>query len=46
MSIREATSHIGKDMVLEDQMKRISAVMTGHGAKSALYHVVAVDGAG
>ena len=34
--IREATPIIGKDMVLENRMKRISAVMARHGAKSAL----------
>ncbi len=46
VSIREATPHIGKDMVLEGRMKRFSSAMSRHGAQSALYKVVAGDGAG
>ena len=44
VSIRATTSHL-RDMVLEDRMKCISAVMTQHDAKPALYKVVAGDGA-
>ena len=45
VSIRATTSHLRKDMVLEDRMKSISAVMARHDAKPALYKVVAGDGA-
>ena len=46
VSIREVTPLRGKDMILEERMKRISEIMGKHGAKSALYKVVAGDGAG
>lgn len=46
VSIREVTPLRGKDMILEERMKQISEIMGKHGAKSALYKVVAGDGAG
>lgn len=46
VSIREAKPLSGKDLILEKRMKRISDIMANHGAKSALYKVVAGDGAG
>lgn len=46
VSIREVTPLRGKEMILEERMKQISEIMGKHGAKSALYHVVAGDGAG
>ena len=46
VSIREVTPHAGKDIVLADRMKKLSLIMASHGAKSALYKVIAGDSAG
>ena len=46
VSIREVTPHTGKENVVKERMKEISAVMEKHGTKSGLYSVVAGDGAG
>ncbi|MDE0781618.1 MAG: hypothetical protein RI861_02120, partial [Planktomarina sp.] len=46
VSIREVTPHAGKESVLKERMKSISGIMSKHGAKSALYKVVAGEGAG
>ena len=46
VSIREVTPHAGKDIVLADRMKILSLIMASHGAKSALYKVIAGDSAG
>ena len=46
VSIREVTPIRGKEIILEERMKALSAVMANHGAKSALYYVAAGDGAG
>ena len=46
VSIREVTPHAGKENVLKERMKSLSGIMSKHGAKSALYKVVAGEGAG
>ena len=46
VSIREVTPHPGKENVLKERMKSLSGIMGQHGAKSALYKVVAGEGAG